>query len=222
MGEQKECRCCGVCCEKGGPALHVQDLPLIRDRHLVYGQLITLRRGELAHDPVSDSIQPLAGEVVKIRGTRGTWQCCFYDRVKKGCLVYLVRPHACRILRCWDTEEILSIAGRELLSRLDIIAADSAIRASVPEHERRFPCPSLALLSQGQVRIPPGEMRVLEDMVNDEMGFRLDQVALFDLSVAEELFYFGRPLFQLLQSVGFEVRELSGSRVMLSQRPEPA
>jgi hypothetical protein len=41
------------------------------------------------------------------------------------------------------------------------------------------------------------------------------------LSLAEEMFYFGRPLFQLLQVVGIEITETAGGiRLSISERTQ--
>lgn len=35
--------------------------------------------------------------------------------------MYDHRPLACKILKCWDTDDILELIGKNLLSRLDIV-----------------------------------------------------------------------------------------------------
>ena len=50
------CNRCGSCCKQGGPALHMQDLDLVLSGKLHFEDLITVRRGELALQPLTDSI----------------------------------------------------------------------------------------------------------------------------------------------------------------------
>ena len=82
--KQTECYRCGICCQKGGPALHGQDLALVRGGQLPLGDLITIRCGELAYNPLSCTIEPVSEELVKIRGTGQEWCCCYYDPDRKS------------------------------------------------------------------------------------------------------------------------------------------
>jgi hypothetical protein len=49
--------------------------------------------------------------------------------------------------------------------------------------------------------------RELHKLVNEDVRFRNRVVREFNLKVSEELFYFGRPVFQLLQPLGVRVKE---------------
>jgi branched-chain amino acid transport system substrate-binding protein len=62
------CRRCGRCCLQGGPALHRADLPLIGDGGIPLERLITIRRGELADNPVAGGVRATRVELVKIAG----------------------------------------------------------------------------------------------------------------------------------------------------------
>lgn len=207
MERQNECLRCGVCCEKGGPALHIQDLPLVQKKHLEINQLITIRKSELAHDPVTDDVKPVTSELVKIRGDRGEWCCCFYDRKKKGCGIYGHRPLACRTLKCWDTDDILKLSGRDLITRLDIMEKDNPLRAIIMEHEHLFPCPDLVMLSQDNSHSLDKIIPELEKIVVGDLHYRSRIISAFNLSVEEEAFYFGRPVFQLIEPFGFMIQE---------------
>jgi Fe-S-cluster containining protein len=207
MTHQTECKRCGTCCENGGPALHSQDLPLIKKGALSLGNLITIRKGELAHDPVTDSIEPVKTELVKIRGKKGSWACIFYDKTRNGCTIYDHRPLACGVLKCWDTDKILKLAGTDLLSRLDIVTEATPLRKSLIEHEQLFPLPDMKTLSRTISRSSKKTIKKLERINNKDIAYRMGTIDRFNLSVAEELFYFGRPLFQLLTPLGFTARE---------------
>ena len=50
-------------------------------------------------------------------------------------------------------------------------------------------------------------LRLLEMQMNNDLAFRDRVVREFSLSLASELFLFGRPLFQLLQTLGVVVAE---------------
>jgi Fe-S-cluster containining protein len=205
MTHQNECKRCGTCCEKGGPALQTQDLPLIEKGFLSFEKLITIRKGELAHDPVSNSIEPVKKELLKIRGIKNSWACIFYDKTRNGCTIYDHRPLACQILKCWDTDDILELIGKNLLSRLDIVKEGNPLREQLIEHEELFPCPDLKTISRSSKKT----VKKLERIINKDLAYRIRAIDEFNLSVSQELFYFGRPLFQLLTPLGFTTRETS-------------
>jgi Fe-S-cluster containining protein len=203
--QQQQCQRCGTCCVSGGPALLPEDRHLVLDGHLPTAQLITIRKGELAHNPLSDTVQPVHNELVKISGVGREWNCFYFDPEQKGCTIYEMRPQACKALRCWDTAEIEALMETDTVGRLDLLADDDPLRPFVLEHERLFPCPDIsALLDHG-----PGDRAAeLERLVNEEIAYRTRVVEDFDLTLGEELFYFGRPLFHLFVSIGAEVVEV--------------
>jgi len=205
--QQTTCLRCGTCCRKGGPALHGDDLPLVRGGRLPLANLITIRRGELAHNPLTDKIEPVVQELVKIRGTGGQWCCCYYDAARKGCSIYGNRPVACGVLKCWQPEQILALMGQDLLGRLDILEEDDPLRPYVLEYERLCPCPDMGEVEMNLAGQMEELLPSLEMQVNRDIAFRDQVVGHLHLSLAQETFLFGRPLFQLLQALGVMVSE---------------
>jgi Fe-S-cluster containining protein len=207
--QQTECKRCGICCQKGGPALHGPDLALVRRGRLPWENLITIRRGELAYSPLSDRIEPVLQELVKIRGTGQEWCCCYYDPAGKGCSIYGSRPVACGVLKCWQPEDTLALVGQDLLSRLDILEEGDPRRSLVQEYEQLCPCPDLREVEKSLADQDESALRSLEMQVNTDIAFRDRVVQELNLPLARELFLFGRPLFQLLQAFGVGVSESS-------------
>jgi Fe-S-cluster containining protein len=207
--QQTECKRCGTCCQKGGPALHGPDLDLVRSGLLPLAGLITIRQGELAYNPRTDRIEPLFSELVKIRGTGREWCCCYYDPASRGCTIYKNRPMACGVLKCWQPEATLALAGRDLLDRLDILEDDDLLRSLVLEHEQLCPCPDLQEIEKELNKQAATLLQSLESQVNTDLAFRDRVVKKIDLPLDFELFLFGRPLFQLLQSFGVGFSESS-------------
>ena len=221
--KQMECLRCGICCQKGGPALHGQDLALVRDGQLPLGDLITIRRGELAYNPLSDRIEPVLQELVKIRGTGQEWCCCYYDPTSKGCSIYRNRPMACGVLKCWQPDETMALVGQDLLSRLDILEEGDSLRSLVQEYERLCPCPDMGEVKKSLAVLDESALRSLEMQVNTDLAFRDQVVRELNLSLTEELFHFGRPLFQLLQTLGVVVAESSqGLRLTIRKKKFPS
>ena len=213
---QKECTRCGTCCANGGPALHVHDKELIEGGAIPISHLITIRRGEMVHNPVNNRLQSVKNELIKINGVGKEWSCFYFDPEQKGCTIYDHRPQACRTLECWDTEAVEKIIEKDLLSRSDLINEDDPLYQSVIAHESGFPCPDLGVILKLGVT---DKSKELEDTANREVAFRTELVGRHDLSLGEELFYFGRPLFHLLISVGARVRESAG-RLLVSWPPK--
>lgn len=204
--EQLECRKCGNCCKKGGPALHTQDIELVKRGEIPVSSLITIRKGELGHNPVSGKIQPVTVELVKIVGTGRQWDCCYFDE-QSGCTVYDRRPYACRVLKCWDTDEILDLVEKDTLSRFDILDKDDPLAPVILEHERICPCEDLQIVYAGIDLLSEQQKHDLEKRVRSDLRFRSRVIEDFQLKVTEELFYFGRPFFQLLRQLGVGVSE---------------
>lgn len=204
--EQAACRKCGNCCKQGGPALHSQDLDRIKSGEIPVSSLITIRKGELAHNPLAEKIQPVAVELVKIAGTGRQWACRYYD-AESGCTVYADRPYACRVLKCWDTWEILALVEKDTLSRFDILEKEDPLVAVIGEHDRICPCDDLGFIQADFDLLSEEQKNELEKRVRADLRFRTRASADFHLNVREELFYFGRPLFQLLQQLGVRVFE---------------
>jgi len=204
--EQVTCKKCGNCCKKGGPALHNQDLELVRSGKIPIRSLITIRKGELVLNPVAGKIQPATVELVKIIGTGRQWDCCYYD-VDLGCTVYDHRPYACRLLKCWDTGEILDLVEKDTLSRFDILDKENPLLSVIEEHERMCPCEDLGRIQSNFAQLSDQQKTDLEKLVRSDLRFRARVISDFQLKLSEELFYFGRPLFQLLQPLGVRISE---------------
>ena len=207
MNHQNECNRCGTCCENGGPALHSQDIPLLANGLLSLENLITIRKNELVDEPRTNSIEPSKTEFLKIRGIKGAWACIFYDKIQNRCGIYTHRPFACRILKCWDTKGIFEITGKDLLSRLDVVKENDPLRKRLMEHEALFPIPDLKGISRTITRSSRKTIKKLERLCNKDIAHRIESVGTFHLSVAMELFYFGRPIFEMLTPIGFDIRE---------------
>lgn len=204
------CRKCGECCKQGGPALHQQDLELIKSGKLPISSLITIRKGELAHNPLTGKVQAVKNELVKLLGKGRQWDCCYFDD-KHGCTIYEYRPIACRILECWDTNNILEIVEKDTLSRRDILGRDHSFVPIIDEHEKICPCKGLETIRDNYQHLSNERKRDITQLVREDLLFRSRVIQDFDLKLQEELFYFGRPFFQLLQPFGTRIFESEGT-----------
>lgn len=207
INKQTSCRRCGCCCSEGGPALHGPDLALVRSGKIPLSALITLRKGELARNPATGSLVALTAELVKLKGVGRDWNCCYFDRGEKRCTVYEHRPQACTVLKCWEPDALLAMVEKDTLTRFDILSDDDPIRNHISEYDHRIPCPDMAGLLAMMGNIPAKTRQELQELVNEDLRFRVRVVKELDLKLSDELFYFGRPVFQLLQPLGARISE---------------
>jgi len=204
-----QCDCCGTCCRNGGPPLHLQDIELVRSGFLVFDDLVTIRRGELVLAPLAARPTPAQASWLKIQGAAGEWRCRFLDTLSNTCTIYAHRPLSCRVLKCWDTDDILALAGCDLLCLSDLMEQDDPLRALVLLQEESCPVPDM----ENIIRIIAGgaeRVRMLSDLtviVENDLRIRVRAAREFNISVATELFYFGRPLFQLLMPLGIAMAQ---------------
>jgi Fe-S-cluster containining protein len=137
------CRRCGTCCTKGGPALHLEDLSLLRSKILSESDLYTLRIGEPVYDQILDQVVLLESECVKIRSVQDSTACIFFGPNEYACCLYASRPVECRALQCWDIRHWLKISRQARLTRFEIVGAESAPAELIREHEARCGCADL-------------------------------------------------------------------------------
>lgn len=200
------CIQCGTCCRKGGPSLHTEDKKILLAGHIERNSLITIRKGELAFSPLSGRPEPIQKELVKVAGKGKSWVCCFYDEDKSTCTIYSHRPLECRILKCWDTAELLSVIGKDTLTRADILNRDDPLLTFIETHEKQCSIQTaedlISVLSEK--KDDPDSLAKLTALVHKDLAIRSRAVVEFGLSLEAELFLFGRPLFKILSARGFQ------------------
>lgn len=202
----KECKQCGICCRKGGPALHIQDLPLLKEENGIdLTDIVTLRKGELAFDQPQSAVAPLTEEILKIKGTGGEWTCKFLAPSSQVCRIYKNRPLECQLLFCEDPDPLLKIYDKDRLCRKDILPEGHPVLELIEEHDKKC---------------SPAKMSALAaDILNDwddseELKADLREMLIYDKSIRELVmekaklpeesmdFFFGRPLGRVLSGHG--------------------
>lgn len=207
------CIRCGTCCSKGGPTLHKEDKKILAAGHIKYRHLITIRKGEVAFTPVTEKLEPVKNEIIKIAGNGRTWECLFYDKNHSSCSIYSYRPLECRLLECRDTKKLISVIGKNMLKRADIIASKNPILKLVKRHENEC---SIKKAEDLISKLPGAnnKSKVLEKLiglVRRDLEIRRNAVSEFNLSLGAELFYFGRPLFKHLNTLGISIHKTLSS-----------
>jgi len=203
------CRRCGICCEQGGPALHLEDRALIIEGGLALSNLVRVRTGEPAHDPRQGKSAPTAHEFLKMAGVAGGWCCRFFDRQQMGCSIYSHRPIECRLLFCRATGPLEAIMGRNLLTRHELLDPDDPVLPLLARQEAEISWAEIQDLLAALDR--PGAandaLGRLTELVRSDLELRQHFLRLFPARERQELFLLGRPLFLILAPYGLRLRQ---------------
>ena len=208
---QTKCIRCGTCCEKGGPALHTEDKPLIMAGNIHTRHLYTIRKGEWVHDNVRDCLVPATADIIKITGKNQSWECVFYRTTDKTCRVYAQRPHECRILKCWDTRELESYYQNNRLTRRDLLAEMADLWELIQLHEDNCAHESIntAIQNLDGNAAQQASQTIITAVQYDQT---IRQLVTERGNVTEDMldFLFGRPLTQALKTAGCRIEPMDG------------
>lgn len=192
---------------KGGPVLHNQDKKILVSGYVGYHHLVTIRKDELAFNPLKNRIEPSETELIKIKGKGNDWSCYFYNVKESSCIIYENRFLECRLLKCWDNSDLISIIGRDTLMRKDIINRDDPILSIIETHEKECPFNEInnLLYALPQEKNKSKLLVKLKDYVNKDITIRSYALSELGLKSEFEPFIFGRPLFKILSAYGISV-----------------
>ena len=218
LAAKNTCERCGTCCIKGGPALHFEDLQLLKNKNLNIDHLITIRQGEPILSLTHSQTNSARSEIIKIKGRGAGWTCLFFKEKNNACGIYEHRPMECSLLKCWDTAELEEVAGKNLLNRYDIISSHATVIPFIKDHEKRCSLAELeSLLCAMKDKSSQQEaITRLTDLVNTDLAIRSQAYAKFHFSLDAELFYFGRPLFKILNQFGIKTPEKKGKLELIA------
>lgn len=206
-----QCRRCGNCCRNGGPALHSEDLPLIQDGTISLSEIVTLRPGERAYDQLSEKVDPLCSEILKIKGRDGTWTCTYFSPAGNSCGMYENRPLECEVLFCRDIEPLRAIYEKNRLTRADLLPDGHPLLDLIREHDEK--CNPMQL----------EELAKAARAGDAQAGEKLKKMVIFDMEVRRLVpektgmdpemneFFFGRPLRVLLATMNIKAYETGGT-----------
>jgi len=197
---------------KGGPVLHRDDLPLFEKKILSQDNLVVIRQGEPAYNPIKEIVEPAPSEMVKIGGKGANWECIFYDPSRSTCTIHPNRPVECRLLKCWDIDDIKDISGKYCLTRYDLIPEGDPLVEYIEEHEKRCCYPTTTLLLDQLLKKGDQEQTLptLQTIMSEDLAVREQAVNRLHLTLKQELFYFGRPMFQVIKHPGLAITIVTG------------
>ncbi|MDM8542872.1 YkgJ family cysteine cluster protein [Desulfococcaceae bacterium HSG9] len=202
-----ECIRCGVCCQKGGPALHHEDKALFEKGVIDLDCLYTIRKDELVYDNVSKRLEPALSDIIKIKGQTHSHDskaatCCFFNQETAGCEIYLNRPLECRVLKCWDVRESVRIYNKNRLTRKDIIGRIKGLWELIEDHQTQCSYTKFRelLIKTDSAQSGDGKYRkMIDEMIGYDKHLR-DLMIQRNYLQADALdFIFGRPLTEGLK-----------------------
>jgi Fe-S-cluster containining protein len=183
----------------------------MEDRRLIDGGLIpgkdlfTIRQGEPAHENVRDQLIATNTDIIKIKGKPGSWECVYYDRRSRGCLIYKNRPEECRVLACGDTGPIEALYTAPHLTRRDLLSDVQGIWEMIEDHQNRCDYETILKLHE---RIKTHSDKAAKHKIWEMVAYdRQIRRTLVENSVAPDMldFLFGRPLTVTLPPLGIQV-----------------
>ncbi len=170
--------------------------------------MVTIRKGEMAFNPIRNILEPVKKELIKVKGKGDDWACYFYDEKEASCNIYENRFLECCLLKCWDTSEIMSLIGKNTITRADIINLGDPIIKVIEEHEQECPFNEINTLVSGLYsgKDKSKILSQLAEFVRKDFAIRSYAVAELGLMEEFEMFIFGRPLYKGLNERGLKVR----------------
>jgi Fe-S-cluster containining protein len=194
---QSSCRRCGICCRKGGPALHLDDRDLVREGKIPLKDLFTIRQGEPSYDNIAETLAPAGSDIVKIKPapSDGT-TCIYYRNGKEGCTIYTQRPWECRTLACWNPRPLINQYQFHRLTRRHLLSEVQGLWELVCDHQKQCNYQEIARLAAGlhKARNDTKVKTRLMELVRYDHFLRESVVEHSNLAPELLEFLLGRPL----------------------------
>lgn len=201
------CDRCGQCCEKGGPALHQDDLAIVlEEKCLDLSDLCTIRQGEMVWDQPEGKFLSLAAEMVKIKpGPEGT-ACKFFDKTDKSCSIYRRRPLECRLLLCKDDSHLRNAYREERITRSDLLPKGHPVTELICEHEELCRAGKIAAIAEELAATGRSkDIGYLAKAYDFDKNIRAATTEKTGLDIEDMDFFFGRPVSRLLAQWGIDI-----------------
>jgi len=205
------CQRCGTCCQKGGPAFHLEDRDLI-DKGVIHTRnLYTIRIGEMVHDNVHDLLMPSNAEMIKLKGREASWTCIFYNDATCQCGIYEHRPRECRELKCWDTSALETMYDKNRLTREHLLSDIAGLWDLVQGHEKQCGYEKLKLsIDDVDGRFGQTAIKTAVGMVRYDQEIRRMVISQGGIEPDMLEFLFGRPLEKTIEGFGYKIRNRNG------------
>ena len=183
--------------------------------------LYTLRRGELARDPISGNLVELPTELIKLKGQNESWTCTFFATDDAQCRIYRHRPLECRSLKCWDTAEFEKNYSSDRLTRRDLLEKIPGLWELVTDHEMHCAYATIKkLVAQLAHNDREAAVQMIIEAVRFDTEIRNLVVEKAGLDTAMTDFIFGRPLMETITMFGIKIEEHDGGYKLIKRGPD--
>ena len=210
------CVQCGECCRKGSPALHAEDIEILRSGKIPWNQLITLRKGEPALSPFDGRPFVLPEERIKILEKEGSKECVFLEGNGDRCAIYDDRPVQCRAQACWDPVPAQELSSQPFMLREHIFEDIGLLLEIIAEHENRC---GVGALSAAFEKLHKGEGENIEEVIqllSFEEHFRNFVSEKFTIPPENLELLLGKSFADMLPVYGYKIKiEPDGSRCLV-------
>ncbi len=203
----RSCTRCGTCCEKGGPAFHLDDKHLIQEGIIPTKVLYTIRKDEPVYDNVKQCLFTAASDIIKVKSQPHSSACTFFDEKNRRCTIYQNRPFECRILQCWNTRDIEKHYWVNRLTRKDLLFEMEDIWRLVSDHQKRCDYAKINQCLGPIGKAPPKTVpSAVQEMVRFDIHLRnlLSERGGMDPEIMD--FLFGKPLHETLRRYGIRIQ----------------
>ncbi len=196
--DQTRCSRCGTCCEKGGPALHAEDLDLVLHKKIPVQDLYTIRKGETVYDNVTGRLINTPREIIKLKSVENSSVCIYYDAGQKACRIYDIRPLECRLMACWDTEALAAAYGTDRLDRESIFGNLDWLMDLIRTHEEKCGYERIEALAEKRRLKEAGASEEIMEAVGYDAEMRRVVQEKAGMGAGMMDLIFGRPLSQTI------------------------
>jgi len=221
-GKEHECERCGECCTHGGPFLNLSDLRLFEEGVLRPGDVYVLRKDELEYDVVTEEVQHLPFEMLRIKEKPGTKICRFYDIEQSVCTIHDSRPLHCRSYECWFPKKLfIAMSKDERLNRTNLFSKIPSILEIIEEHEKACSYEKIEKLAEETQNGSEEAANELLEALRFDTQVR--EIISDKLKMQEEDIdsILGRPMSLTVRMYGYEVKREEDGSYLLTVRENP-
>jgi hypothetical protein len=193
------------------------DRRLVDDGLIPARHLVTIRAGERVRDNIHGRLVLSDQEMIKVKGSGGTWACVCFDPQTCGCRIYDHRPSQCIAQKCWAPSELEALAADRRLTRKDLLSNVPGLWHLIDNHESRCDYRRIPSIAE-TLHHAPGDRSAAEplvEMVSYDQAIR--RVLVESGSAQEDMldFLLGRPMKHTLDGFGFVVKT-TGDRTSIT------
>ena len=126
--------------------------------------------------------------------------------------MYDHRPLECRVLKCWDTQDIEAVYEKDRLTRRDILDGIAGLWELIEEHEKQC---AHAAINRATRDLKGAFSQQAREVIAAAIRYdnAIRELVLENGNVLPDMidFLFGRPLTVTLKSAGYTVKSVGGT-----------